>query len=110
MANPIIGNIDPPLNNSYFTGAPGAGLFLLLNNLFRLVAVIAGIYAIFQLISAGYMFMSANGDPKAFEKGWNKIWQAIIGLLVVAGAFVLAAVIGRFLQIDILNPIIYGPL
>jgi len=37
------------------------------------------------------------------------IWQSLLGLLVVASAFTLAAVVGKFLNLNILEPEIYGP-
>lgn len=105
----IFGTIKPPINNPYFTTAGGGGIFLLISNLFKLAGTIAGIYVIFQLITAGYAYISANGDPKKFEAAWNKIWQSLLGLIVVASAFTLAAVIGRVTGIDPLNPVIYAP-
>lgn len=108
----FFGSILPPPGVSAYVdpNKPGAGLFSFLSNLFLLAGVIAGIYAAFQFIMAGFSFMGTGGDPKKFEQAWNKIWQAIIGLLVVASAFTLTAVIGRFLGIgNILQPIIYGP-
>ena len=110
----IFGNIAaPPGVDRYAAidaGTPGSGFFFLLNNIFLLMGVIAGIYAAVQFILAGFAYMGTNGDPKKFEQAWNRIWQAIIGLLVVAAAFVLTAVIGRIFGIgNILTPTIYGP-
>ena len=107
----IFGNIDPPADNSYFnTGQPGQGLFLLISNILKLAGVVAGLFFIVQIILAGYGYISANGDPKKTEAAWSKIYQSIIGLLIVASAFVLASVIGKLVGIDnILTPTIYGP-
>lgn len=109
MATSIFGEIKPPLNNAYFTGAKGSGVFLLLSNLFKLAGVIAGIFFVVQIITAGFSYLSANGDPKKTEVAFAKIWQSIIGLLIVSGAFVLASVIGNLTGINILNPTIVGP-
>jgi hypothetical protein len=106
----IFGDITPPLNNKYFTsGTQGQGLFLFLSNIFKLIGVVAGIFMIIQFIMAGYSYISANGDPKKTEAAWTKIWQSILGLVIVSSAFVLAAVVGRLTGINILNPQIYGP-
>ena len=105
----IFGNVEAPLNNAYFTGEKGSGLFLLLSNIFKIAGTIAGIFFVVQIIMAGYAYISANGDPKKTEAAWAKIWQSIIGLLIVAGAFVLASIIGNLFGIDILNPVISGP-
>ena len=111
-AQGIFGNIQAPPGISKYIGdsdSKGGALFLFLNNIFKLIAGIAGIFTIFQFTMAGYSYISANGEPKKLELAWAKIWQAIIGLVIVSAAFVLAAVIGRLTQIDVLNPEIYGP-
>ena len=104
----IFGNITAPSQLSKYSsaGTQGQGLFLFLSNLIKLAGVIAGIMLVFNFIFAGYMYISANGDPKKTEQAWTKIWQSILGLVIVAAAFTLAAVIGRLTGIDILNPTI----
>lgn len=109
-ATDVFGKIAPPVNNKYFTaGTSGEGLFLFLSNIFKLVGVIGGIYMIVQFIVAGYMYMNAGGDPKKTEAAWTKIWQSILGLVIISSAFVLAAVVERLTGIKILNPTISGP-
>lgn len=115
----VIGGVTPPeaiqkyINAQACTGnAAACGLILFFNNLVKLLTVIAGLYAFINLILAGYAFMSAGGDPKAVEKAWAKIWQSLIGLLIIAGAFVLTAIFGWILfgnPAAILIPVIYGP-
>lgn len=102
----IFGDISNP---TAYQSTSGSGLFLLLNNLFMFSGLIAGIYVIFQIISAGYLYISASGDPKKVEQAWNKIWQALLGLVIVAAAFTIAAVVGRITGINPLNPELYGP-
>jgi hypothetical protein len=58
---------------------------------------------------AGFSYIGANGDPKKAELAWAKIWQSIIGLLIVGSAFIITSVVGKILGIDILNFQIYGP-
>lgn len=96
----IFGSISNPTN---YQSKDGSGLFVLLNNIFKLAGVIAGIFFIVQLILAGYGYLSSNGDPKKTEAAWAKITQSLIGLVIVASAFVIASVVGSFLQMDIIN-------
>ncbi|PJE67678.1 hypothetical protein COU95_01050 [Candidatus Shapirobacteria bacterium CG10_big_fil_rev_8_21_14_0_10_40_9] len=110
----IIGKITNPYRGQYSLGPETGkfGLITFLNNLLRLVFVFAGLYAFLKLIIAGYQFMSAGGDPKAVEKAWAKIWQSLIGLLIIVASFVLAALFGWLLfgnASAILVPTIYGP-
>lgn len=75
-------------------GDQGQGLILILSNLIRFVIVVGGIYTLWNIIMAGYGFLSAGGEPKNIAKAWEKIWQSLIGLLIIAGSFVLAVVFG----------------
>lgn len=105
----IFGSIENP--TSYGNSADGgAGFFSLLSNIFKLVGTIAGLFFVVQIILAGYGYISANGDQKKTEAAWAKIYQSLIGLLIISSAFVLAPFISKILGINnILIPIIYGP-
>lgn len=96
----IFGTITNPTK---YTSEKGSGIFTLLNNIFKLAGVIAGIFLIFQLITAGYGYLSSNGDPKKTEAAWSKITQSLIGLIIVASSFVIASIVGSFLGIDIIK-------
>jgi hypothetical protein len=102
----ILGNI---LNPTKYASTQGEGLFVFLSNLFKLAGVIAGIIFIVQLITAGYDYIASSGDPKKFQTAGNKILQSLLGLVIIAGAFLLAGLVSRLTGINILNPTIYGP-
>ena len=106
MPLPFIGPIDNPTN---IPSIKGQGLFTFLSNIFKLVGVVGGIYMIIQIIMAGFDYINASGDPKKTEAAWAKIWQSILGLVIISSAFIIAGVVGRFTGIDILNPKITGP-
>jgi hypothetical protein len=114
LASNIIGPITDPwrtLNPNYPTEG-GAGLITLFNNLLKLVVVAAGIWAFINIIVAGYNFMAGAGNPEKIAEANNKIWQSLIGLLIVAGAFALAAIFGYLIfnnPMAIISPTIYGP-
>src|SRR3989304_3287981 len=98
--NPIFGEVNPPPGVENFPSVAGGGVTQFLNIIFRTLIVIAGLYAIFNLIIAGYMFMSAGDDTKKVAGAWSRIWQTLLGLGVAAGAFVLAAIFGQILFDD----------
>jgi hypothetical protein len=85
----IFGQVNPPPGVSPDVG----GLPTFINAVLKFLIVIAGIYALFNFVLAGYGFMSASDDPKKVAAAWAKIWQTIIGLAVAAGAFVIAAIV-----------------
>lgn len=109
--NPF-GEIDTPgvLKIRYgVLPGPAIGKFIQLG--LRTLIVVAGLYALFNLIFAGYAFMGAGDDSKKVEAAWAKIWQTMLGLTVAAGSFVLAAIIGKLLFDDssfLLKPTIPG--
>ncbi|MFH0863775.1 MAG: hypothetical protein V1858_01650 [Candidatus Gottesmanbacteria bacterium] len=104
----LFGTVTPP--TPY--GSAFSGLVPFLNNTLRLIFLIAGLYTLLNLIIAGFGFMTAGGDSKAIENAWAKIWQSLVGLIIIVSSFLLAAIFGYLIFHDasaILNPRIYGP-
>ena len=94
---------------TFFSGGPA----LFITNILKLLIVFAGLYAVFNFVLAGYAFMSAGGDPKKIADAWAKIWQTMLGLIVAAGAFIIAGIISRIIFGDvtmIFRIRIFGPL
>lgn len=111
LAQVDFGTVAPPPGVAKL-GAGPEGIITLLNILLKLLVAAGGIYALINIILAGYSFISAGGDPKAIESAWAKIWQSLVGLLIIAGAFLLTAVISQLMfgrPDAILNPQIYTP-
>ncbi|MFZ5845726.1 MAG: hypothetical protein ACOY0S_04710 [Patescibacteria group bacterium] len=109
QASDVVGTIENKLNPY---GSYNRGLVLLLSNVLRLVFVVAGIYAFVNLLIAGFQYMTAGGDSKALGAAWSRIWQSLLGLVIIVGSFALAALFGYLLFGDagfILNPKVYGP-
>ena len=109
QTNPF-GTVAPPPGVSNYTakfGAGSASLVGFISNAVKLLIIVASLYVLLNLIFAGYQFISAGGDAKKIEEAWNKIWQSLLGLFIVAGSFVLAAIFGQLIFGDpgfILNP------
>lgn len=111
-AKNFFGEIKPPPGVDKYSGSKGQGLFILLNNILKLMIIGAGIFALINFIIAGYEFISAEGDSTKVTKAWNRIWQSALGLVIAAGSFTLAAVLSKIIfgRFDaILRPEIYGP-
>lgn len=106
----IVGSVASPLQGSYASVFGGFGV--LVTSILRLVFVAGGVFALFNFIIAGFQYMNAGGDTKALNSAWNKIWNSLLGLVIIVGSFALAAVIGKLLfgsATFILNPTIVGP-
>jgi type IV secretory pathway VirB2 component (pilin) len=102
----LFGSINNPTK---YASTNGSGLFIFLGNILKLIGTIAGILMVIQIITAGFDYISANGDPKKTEAAWTKIWQSLLGLIIIASAFIIASVVTRLTGIQILNPVIYAP-
>lgn len=98
----VFGNFTPPTPLADIGTLQGGGLGSLLQLGFQILVIGAGIYSMFNFMMAGYAFLSAGNDPKKVENAWAKIWQTVLGLAVVAGSFVLAAIFGQLLFNDAL--------
>lgn len=112
LATSIFGEIKPPEALQNFGDVEAGGIGNFLNVIFKLIVVIAGVYALINLLIGGYMFMGAAEDPKKVAAAWARIWQTFLGLAFTAGAFVLAAIFGQLIfgRADfILNPSIPTP-
>mgnify|MGYP001607558135 CR=1 FL=1 len=110
ITNPF-GTLGVNPASDYVASTQGEGLVRLANNLIKLGIVLGGIYAFANIIVAGYMFLSSS-ESKEVAKAWQKIWQSMIGLLIMAGSFVLAAIFGWIIFGDstaLLQPKLYGP-
>lgn len=110
----IFGNVNaPPGVKLYGNVDEGVGgLTLFIGNILKTLIVVAGLFALFNIVLAGYAFMSAGDDPKKVAGAWAKIWQSLLGLLVAAGSFVIAAIISRILFgnfVDIFRLRVFGP-
>lgn len=106
----IFGQISPPIS-----GLPEGitqtgempGVVALINIVLRIIFIVAGVYALFNIIIAGMTFIGAGGDPKKVVQAWEKIWQSFLGLVIIVCSFLIAAIIGIILFGDptyILNP------
>lgn len=115
-ATDIVGTITNPMPSVYKnlvgTSSQSGGLMLFLTNILRLVFVVAGIYAFINFIIAGFQYMTAAGDTKALDAAWSRIWNSLLGLILVVGSFALASLFSQLIfgRADfILNPTLYGP-
>lgn len=77
---------------------PGAGgdltIGAILSRALPLVIGFAGLGLLLMLISAGYTFMTSAGDAKKMEEGKQRLTFAIVGFVIVFGAYWLVQIIG----------------
>ncbi len=69
----------------------------IVSNVIGFITIVAAIFFVFQIIFAGYSFMSAQGDEKKLEMARQKLTQSILGLTIVVIAFGVTAFISSLL-------------
>lgn len=111
MADPLpgIGRVSPPpfIKEGISSTGQLTGIMVFLNTILKLVFIVAGLFAFINIVIAGFDFISAGGDPKRVASAWERIWQSVLGLLIIVSSFLLAAILGLILFKDagaILNP------
>ncbi len=112
LAQNPFGEITKPAGLSLFGPDPDVAFGKLIQFGLRALVIGAGVYAVFNLVLAGYSFMSAGDDSKKVSAAWAQIYQTIIGLAFAAGSFVIAAMIGKLLfgnSMFLLTPTIPTP-
>ncbi len=69
----------------------------IISNVIGFITIIAAIFFVFQVIFAGYSFMSAQGDEKKLEAARSKLTNGVLGLTIVVIAFGVTAFISSLL-------------
>jgi len=108
----IFGQVSPPPGVVNYSSGNLEGLPLFFNNIIKFLIIAAGIFTLFNLVFAGYAFLSAGDDPKKMAGAWTKIWQSLLGLAITAGSFTLAAIFGKLVFNDwnaLLQFKVFGP-
>ena len=92
-------NIDKidKLNN------PGIILADIISMAIGVMTLGAGIWFLFQIIIAGYNYLSAGGDRERFVAAGRKITNSMIGLAIVIAAYALIALLGTIFNVDFLD-------
>lgn len=67
-------------------------LYLKIGSVLRLATTFVGVFFFGLMIYAGYTWMMARGNEQAVEKAKNIMTTAVIGLVVILGAYVITQV------------------
>ncbi|GAB4026368.1 MAG: hypothetical protein Fur0011_1830 [Candidatus Microgenomates bacterium] len=105
----VFGNIDNPVS-SY--GNVDTGLPSFITNVLTVVFAAAGLYAFFNLMIAGFTYITAGGDEKKIQAAVNSINMSLLGLIIMVGAAAVTGIVSFLLFNDagaILKPTIIGP-
>lgn len=81
------GSVTGPLTNTPNIGS-------LLSRAMPIVIGLAGLALLLMLITAGYSYMTSGGDAKKLEQGKQRLTNAILGFIIIFGAYWLVQIVG----------------
>lgn len=82
------------LENPLAVGSITELLAILLN----VVMIIAVPIVIFFLIYAGFLYVTARGNPEQIKKAGNALLYGIIGGVIILGAFAIVAIVKNLVE------------
>lgn len=112
LAQSVFGPIDAPagvaeLNADERAGESGIGLLIFISNMIKLASIVAGVWVMFNFITAGFTYITAGDDSGAISKIGAKLSLSVSGLLLIVAAYTIAGIIGLIVFGDptyIINP------
>lgn len=72
------------------------GIFCILKNVLQPIPSLIVLAALFMIIFSGVRIILAGSDPKALDAAWKTFAWAIIGIILLAGAWFILIAIQRF--------------
>jgi hypothetical protein len=97
-------NLNIP-SGSQFSNLSNISISGLIAAFIVIILIIVSIILVFILIGGGiaYMMGGARGDTQAMGRGRSAITGALVGLVIVFGAWAIITLINAFFGINILN-------
>jgi len=108
----VFGPIEAPvgvaaLNEQAGEESNNIGLLIFISNMIKVVSVVAGVFVLFNFITAGFTYISASGDSGAYAKIGEKLSLSATGLLLIVASYTIAGILGLLIFGDatyIINP------
>lgn len=91
-------------DSSYVPGSSVAtikGIECLFANIISPVPALLALVAVGMIIFAGIRLLTAGADPKAYKSAWDTFTWAVIGLILLAAAWLIIVLIGKFTGADL---------
>lgn len=78
-------------------------IFGLLNPIINNVLIVSGIFALLVIIFSGFNLISAGGDKAKITQAQSMLTFAIVGLVVIASAFLITNIVLQLIGYNELN-------
>lgn len=103
----VFGPIEEPVGVAEYNADGGIGLLKFISNMIKIVSIVAGVWVMFNFITAGFTYITAAGDSGAYSKIGEKLSYSVSGLLLIVASYTLAGVVSLIVfgnATYILNP------
>lgn len=85
-------------------GGTNATFSTLLNPLISNILIVSALAAFLAIIISGFNYITASGDKAKAEQSARMLNYSLLGLAVVAAAFLITRIVGSIVNIDLFNP------
>lgn len=85
------------------------GLECLFANVLSVITLVAGLVFFFMLISGGFQYFMAAGDPKRAAAVQSQLTSSVVGLIGVIASFFILRLIQNFTGVNVTRFFIPGP-
>ncbi len=85
-------------------GGTTATFSTLLNPLIVNILIISALAAFITIIVSGFNYITASGDKTKAEQSAHMLNYALLGLALIAGAYLITRIVGSIVDIDLFNP------
>lgn len=92
MANPFIDSsaLSNAADQAYGGSAPVENIFTLTGSILKGAFGVIGLLFLLLFLYAGYLWMTAMGDPKKVTKAKDILQQSFIGLVIILSSYALS--------------------
>lgn len=97
-SSPFITNLPTAGNAAYGGTAPTDSIFDTIRFLIQIVFSFLGVILLCLVLYAGFLWMTAAGDPKKVQKAKDILSQSVIGLVITLCAYGIAYYISAYAQ------------
>ncbi len=105
--SPLLGRLQTVGTGAGYSQTNEGGVLAIVGTVISALLGLLGIIFIILMLLAGYNWMTASGDEGKIDKAKDTLRSAIIGLIIVVGAFAIWRFIAGYLiggQSTIVNP------
>jgi hypothetical protein len=85
-------------------GGTNATFSTLLNPLISNILIVSALIAFFVIIISGFNYITASGDKAKAEQSARMLNYSLLGLAIIASAFLITRIVGSIVNIDLFNP------